>query len=81
MKDPELSKAIQSFIKTVDGLADDLILGGHPIPKENTKSFYLKCCWILSWLNKFESYKHDERIDNFRSEMKDLLPYLKEVKI
>jgi hypothetical protein len=70
---------IKRVINSVHGIADDLEKNGHPLPKENSKNFYLKACWVLRWLNKFELYKHDERVQNFRTLLLEILHLIKEV--
>jgi hypothetical protein len=81
MDERETRAAIQDLFKFVDAVILDLAELGQPLPKENSKSFYLKCCWVLQWLNKFEQYKHDDKVQNVRKNLIGLLPKIKEAGI
>ena len=77
-KDDGLRNEIVGFMKLVDSLAEGLAKTGHPLPKENSKSFYLKCCWVLSWVNKTATRLPDENVLEFRKTMMNLLPLIRE---
>lgn len=81
MNDVELRNEIRDFVKLIDILADGLGKTGHPIPAANNKTLYLKCCWVLSWVNKTAMRLPDENVLEFRKLIRELLPLIREAEM
>lgn len=74
-----VEEGVTALFDIVYALIAELEKNGYLLPKENEKSFYLKCCWVLSWLNK--SDRNDYRIRQARRAIKSALPAIKEAGI
>jgi hypothetical protein len=81
MTDAEIQRAIADLFVLVDELLTNLEKNGHPIPPENSKTFYLQCCYALSWLNRFNNYKKDPKLQTFRDLLILALPEIKDADI
>lgn len=78
MTDEEIGEQVRFLIEIVDNLVEGLASTGHPIPAENNKTFYLRCCWVLSWLNKAANRSHDDKVIEMKNTLTRLLPLIRE---